>query len=132
MLTWNASFETGSQLVDSQHKILFDKINALEKLIQKPNLNKAEVDSFVEFLASYVANHFKFEEMCMLQHKCPAHAENKTAHAALIATLTAWKKEYDTKGATKEVLTKLHSVASSWIQNHIMKIDIQLRPCMKH
>ncbi len=130
MLEWSAQYEVGSPLVDGQHKILFDKINKLEQMVKAPVINKKDADILVEFLGSYAVSHFKFEEQCMDQHKCPAAAQNKAAHAQFVETFTGWKKDYMAKGATKDTLGKLHSVASGWIQSHIMKIDVQLKPCM--
>jgi len=132
MLTWNPALETGSPLVDSQHKILFDKINKLERMLASPAIGKHEADPLVDFLASYAVSHFTFEEQCMAQHKCPAHAQNKAAHAQFLEVFTSWKKEYLLKGANKETLGKLHSFASGWIQSHIMKVDVQLKSCLKH
>jgi len=131
MLTWQSEFETGFPLVDGQHKILIDKINKLEFLIKGPTINKPEVDSLVNFLASYTATHFKFEERCMELHHCPAFAQNKTAHEQFLAVVTKFKIDYAAQGPTRENIGKLHELASSWIKNHILKIDMQLKPCKK-
>ena len=40
MLEWKSDYETGVPAIDLQHKVLFDHINRLEKL-----LNEAEIDS---------------------------------------------------------------------------------------
>lgn len=131
MLTWKSDYETGSPLVDGQHKILFEKINMMEKILAAPVLQKRDVDALVEFLSSYVVQHFKFEEQCMEHHKCPAAAQNKQAHGQLLDVLAKWKEEYQKQGATKELVSKLHATSSAWIHSHIIKVDTQLKPCIK-
>lgn len=36
MLTWSDQFATGSALVDTQHRMLIDKINLLEQMLGGP------------------------------------------------------------------------------------------------
>lgn len=36
MLTWSEEFSTGYALVDTQHRMLIDKINLLEQLLNGP------------------------------------------------------------------------------------------------
>ena len=84
MLTWSEQFATGSALVDTQHRMLIDKINLLEKLLNGPAPSKATCDELLNFLGSYVTTHFKYEEGCMERARCPAHEKNKQAHVAFL------------------------------------------------
>lgn len=132
MLLWKTDYETGSPLVDGQHKMLFEKINKLEQLLAAPQMPTVEIDALLSFLENYVANHFKFEESCMASVHCPAHAENKIAHAQFNAVLAQFKRDYAVRHADKNLLRGLHTSASAWIQGHILKVDIKLKPCLKH
>jgi hemerythrin len=132
MLIWNKDFETGSPLVDTQHRMLIEKINELGKMLQGPPPSKATVDQFLEFLASYVKVHFTFEERCMDQHQCPVREQNKNAHAAFLAFYQDFSKQYLVAGPKPELLHSLQKMASDWIVNHILTVDTKLNACLKN
>lgn len=131
MLTWTDQFATGSALVDTQHRMLIEKINRLEQLLSGPPPSKAVVDELLNFLGSYVSTHFKFEEQCMEKYRCPAHEKNKQAHAAFLDVFGKFKSRYVAEGPKPELLKSLHQAASSWIRDHILSVDIQLKACIK-
>jgi hemerythrin-like metal-binding protein len=130
MLTWSEQFATGSALVDTQHRMLIDRINKLEQVLQGPPPTKAVCDEMLDFLGSYVATHFKFEEQCMARYKCPAHEKNQQAHAAFLGVFAKFKARYLAEGPQPELLKKLQIDASDWIKNHILSVDIQLKTCI--
>ncbi len=131
MLTWSEQFATGSGLVDTQHRMLIDKINELEKLLSGSSPAKSVYDGLLDFLGLYVTTHFKFEEQCMERAHCPAHEKNKQAHAAFLDVFGKFKERYQKEGANPELLKNLQTVASDWIKNHILTVDIQLKSCVK-
>lgn len=131
MLQWSEQFATGSALVDTQHRMLIEKINYLEQLLQGPPPAKAACDELLKFLASYVVTHFQFEEQCMERAKCPAHQQNKQAHAAFLSTFAKFKERYDKEGPKPELLRTLQTSAADWIKNHILSVDIKLKACVK-
>lgn len=131
MLTWSEQFATGSALVDTQHRMLIEKINLLEKLLNGPAPSKATCDELLNFLGSYVTTHFRYEEGCMEKACCPAHEKNKQAHAAFLDVFGKFKARYAVEGPKPELLRSLQSVAADWIKGHILSVDIQLKACNK-
>lgn len=131
MLTWSEDFATGSPLVDTQHRMLIEKINQLELMLAGPPPAQAAVDGLLDFLGMYVGTHFKFEEQCMERSHCPAHAKNQQAHAAFLDTFAKFKKRYQVEGPKPELLKSLQATAASWIKEHILSVDVQLRGCLK-
>lgn len=129
MLQWSEQFATGSPLVDTQHRMLIDKINHLEQLLNGPPPSKATCDELLNFLGSYVTTHFKFEEGCMERAKCPAHEKNKQAHAAFLGVFGKFKERYLAEGPKPELLKSLQTAAADWIKGHILSVDIQLKAC---
>ena len=132
MLTWTEEFATGSDLVDTQHRLLIEKINKLEKLLNGPPPPKAEYDELLDFLNLYAVAHFKFEEQCMSSNKCPAHEQNKQAHATFLHAFAILKDRYQTEGSKPELLDSIQRTASEWIKYHILTVDINLRACMNN
>jgi len=130
MLTWSEEFATGSPLVDTQHRMLIDKINLLEKLLSGPPPSKAACDDLLNFLGSYAGTHFKFEEQCMERYRCPVHDQNKKAHTAFLDTFAKFKERYSKEGPKPELLRSLQVTASDWIKSHILSVDIKLKSCL--
>jgi hemerythrin len=64
MLAWSKDFETGSPLVDTQHRMLIEKINEFGQLLNGPPPSKDAIDELLEFLDSYVRFHFIAGQPC--------------------------------------------------------------------
>jgi hemerythrin len=131
MLVWTPEYQTGSTLLDEQHKLLFEKLNKFEHLLQAPSLSKPEIDLLITFLEAYAASHFNFEEQCMFQHHCPALECNRAEHARFLEAMHHYKTEYLAKGPDREFLQGVLSYMNSWVSSHVLKIDIQLKACIK-
>lgn len=134
MVRWSERFATGSDEIDQQHRTLINNINHLESMLTNTNLSREEFEflvHLVDFLESYAETHFKFEERCMLNYRCPAHARNKRAHAQFMEFLHQFKERYKQEGLRLEVLRSLHQTLGSWIEEHILQVDTQLRSCIK-
>ena len=134
MIEWNEQFKTGSDTIDQQHQMLIHAINRLEALLAETNPNRENFEFLIGlagYLESYTQKHFQFEEDCMERHRCPAHAANREAHKKFIAFVQQFKEDVRRKGIRPEVLRALHETMSRWIEEHILRVDTQLRPCLK-
>ena len=131
MLTWHEDFATGSLIVDTQHRMLIERINQIEWLLKGPPPSKTSCDELFDFLGFYAATHFKFEEDCMERTRCPVHARNKEAHAAFLDVFGRFKQRYLAEGPRPDLLRSLQNTASEWIKSHILTIDVHLRTCLK-
>ena len=134
MLRWSEQFETGHSLIDTQHKMLITYINRLEGMSRITNPTRQEVEFFlqlVSFMESYVDVHFKEEENCMHSYKCPAHEDNKEAHRKFLVFFRQFKRQFEIQGFCQKVIQELHDFCSTWIQGHILQIDMQIKPCLQ-
>ncbi|MGB7768001.1 MAG: bacteriohemerythrin [Verrucomicrobiia bacterium] len=134
MILWTEQFVTGSSTIDQQHRMLINNINHLESMLTETNPSREECEflvHLVDFLESYAGTHFQFEEHCMEKHRCPAHAQNKQAHEKFLKFIHQFKERYEREGLRLDVLRSLHQFLSSWIEEHILQVDTQLRPCIK-
>ncbi len=133
MLQWSTQFETGHTLIDSQHQMLISYFNRLESMATNRSPSRQEEEfllNLVNFVETYSVVHFKHEEGCMLRHRCPACAENKEAHGQFLAFFRQFKLRFETEGCRPELVHELQEACATWIQQHILKIDLQLKPCL--
>ena len=132
MLDWNEKFETGHPLIDTQHRMLIAYINRLEGMAGNPGPNPEEIElvsRFMEFLENYIVTHFREEEDCMFRFRCPARKENKIAHHEFMDFFTGFRLRLEVEGCSPAAVQELFEACVAWIQRHILRIDVQLRPC---
>jgi hemerythrin-like metal-binding protein len=133
MIQWTKEFETGSATLDKQHRLLIDNINLLEELLHTTNPTKQESEflfQLVDYLEAYANIHFTAEEKCMESYRCSVHAVNQQAHERFREYIHNYKRLCEIEGFKVELLRNLHEIVRAWIQEHILKIDTQLRPCI--
>ena len=134
MMEWTEHFATGLPAIDAQHRTLIDNLNRLEPLLTTTNPTREECEfiiNLVAYLESYTKTHFRFEEQCMERHRCPAHQKNKEAHENFLRIFQRFQEQYTQEGFRPELLKSLHDTATHWIRDHILHIDVQLRPCLE-
>ena len=79
---------TGNQLIDSEHRQLFDAINALLDACAQ-GAGRTKINETVQFLNSYVSKHFRDEEQLQLQSKYPGYNAHHTFHEGYKRELAA-------------------------------------------
>jgi hemerythrin len=134
MLEWSEKFETGHSLIDTQHRMLISYINRLEEMSQNRAPSKGDIElfsRFIEFLEDYVVMHFGEEEERMICFRCPAYKDNKRAHTEFLDFFQTFKRQFEVEGYRLEVVRELYEACVAWVQRHILRIDVQLRPCQK-
>jgi len=129
-IVWKDEYNTGEPEVDKQHKILFKYLEDLEAHMKAGDINDHYVKMLLDNLGIFTRSHFCYEEICMRRLKCPVAAENKMIHAKLLAAYTSFRERFDLEGISDDLIQKLHDFLESWLINHILKIDTQLRDCV--
>ena len=130
MIIWSPEFETGIPEVDHDHQVLVDNLNRLETALQQ-RAGAEHINGMVAFLKRYAQQHFTREEGCMSRLHCPVAAANKIAHIKFIQTCAEARKKLESPTAASGVAIKIHSEMCAWIRDHILKIDLNLRQCVK-
>jgi len=129
-IQWDDKYATGNDEIDSQHKQIFAYLDDLEEHM-KTGATQKWVENFMASLAIYTRTHFCYEEICMRQAKCPVAAQNKEQHGKLLSAFTDSFEQFKREGVSDELLVKLQKFLTSWLVNHIMKIDVHLQACIK-
>ena len=132
MLIWHEQYSTGSPAIDEQHRELIRRLNRFESLLVVTNPTSEDMvmmtDS-LDFLEYYIDLHFQYEEQCMEQYRCPAHQQNKDAHQEFRQLFKRFKSNTAKEGFQIRMLLEINESINAWIQEHILQIDTQLKPC---
>lgn len=125
IFTWDPSMTTGARSVDEQHKELFLHVAALKDSMMQGK-GREEIKRLLDFLGNYVVKHFAEEEQLMAKHGCPAAAANRAAHQAFLAKFQQMRERLDSAGAGPTLVLEAYDAVSTWLVDHIRKIDTQL------
>ena len=130
-VVWSDAYSTGEPEIDKQHKIIFQYLDDLEVHMNAGDISDKYVKDLLDKLGIFTRSHFCYEEICMRRYKCPIGAKNKDIHTKLLKTYTEYRHQFDVQGVSDDLIQKVHDFLESWLLNHIIKIDTQLRPCIE-
>ena len=115
---------TGNQLIDSEHRQLFDAINALMDACAQ-GAGRTKINETVQFLNSYVNKHFGDEEKLQVQSKYPGYAAHKQFHDGYKRQLSQTTQALIAEGPTVKALGDLNRIVGVLV-SHIRIEDQKL------
>ena len=127
MLTWNDNCSIGMDLIDAQHKHLFEIGNQAYAVFKK-GIETDKYDDIiiiVEQLRNYTKHHFKCEEEYMLKINYTGYEEQKKEHNDFIKELDKINLHNIDKNQ-QEYIEDLLGFIFSWILEHILEKDKQI------
>ena len=129
-MTFTKDFEVGITKIDSQHKELIERLNAVIKM-GAGAVSKEETDKTFKMLSDYVAKHFGDEENLMKQNNFPKIDWHKEQHKLYVQNINNLKKEFDANGPSAKFTLDLNNALINWIVRHIKSADIELGKYLK-
>ncbi len=123
MVEWSNSLATGILWQDFQHAGLIARINRLHQAIMQKQA-QAEMASMIDFLESYIDNHFGMEEHYMSVLHDPEIHEHTQAHQQFRDNFRELRNCKDT--GTQLTAASLCYDLHEWITHHIRTIDKRL------
>lgn len=124
-IQWTEDLSTGSTEIDSQHRTLFGRINAMLDACSQGK-GKHEVKGVLAFLEDYVVEHFGNEERYMRKHGFSGYAAHKAQHEEFTAKLEELKQQVESGRVGVSTVIAVNQLVVSWFVNHIRKTDTQL------
>jgi len=123
MLSLSKDMETGVDKIDSEHRVLIDRINKLIE-IGGSSASHEEIEKTIDYLGEYVVKHFSDEEELQTKSKYPEYPEHKKLHTLFIDDFAKLKGEFEEKGNSLEFMMKFNNVLVTWIVKHIKGEDV--------
>ena len=122
-----APFRLGDHLLDCQHEGLFECMDALKKLSGDPSA-AYKCNEIMSELTGRLAQHFDYEEALMKKVglKGDMFDQHVAAHTQIMDEISHIHLTSIT-GGYGAVDALLPSV-SKWVLNHLMKLDLSLKP----
>ncbi|MBI5192392.1 MAG: hemerythrin family protein [Nitrospirae bacterium] len=129
-LIWTAGMATGVEVIDNQHRELFNRINALYDSCNNGR-SKEEGMKLFSFVDNYIVNHFETEESLQKQYNYPEYPSHHTAHLKFKNDFNELRQAVDTSGITFHSILLTSELLSDWWIQHVTKIDKELGKFIK-
>ncbi|OOB80584.1 MAG: hypothetical protein BEN19_00465 [Epulopiscium sp. Nuni2H_MBin003] len=123
MIKWQDSYKVGIDMVDEQHKVLFDIVIQTEHILNQYAYDK--YDSIIELLQKlkeYTIFHFEQEEEIMIKANYNKFFEHKVLHTDFIEKLEELVGGVDIQ-TDDEVIKNILIFLIEWLTEHILKVD---------
>jgi len=121
-IEWTPKLSVGVEYIDNQHKIWFEKANALFEAGREKKA-KEYIKTMLDFLDEYTKQHFRYEEAYMQQINYPGLDAQKRAHTSFVSELAKLKSEYEKSGGNILVIINANRMVIDWLTNHITSMD---------
>jgi len=128
MVEWSDSLATGILWQDFQHAGLIARINRLHQAIIDKQA-QSELRSMIDFLESYIENHFSMEERYMEVMHDPEIRGHARAHQQFRDNLRDLRN-FEGTGAQLTAASLCYDL-HEWITHHIRTIDKRLGRLIK-
>ena len=135
-MEWTEKLSIGVDLIDSQHKELFVKINELVAAINDHTC-KIKITDVIRFLEDYIVFHFGEEEAYMQRNEYPGYLRHKAQHNYFMESFLELKKELQKleggkKRGSYDLSVMTNQVVVDWILDHIAEVDRKFGKFLKY
>ena len=113
---------TGIDEIDAQHRELFARIAALLEA-SRSRRSDEEVIRLLEFLGSYVVEHFAAEERAMERTAYPNIEAHRAEHRQFMRELEILRHELKSEGPSPLFAIRVGNRVTGYLREHIYRTD---------
>lgn len=120
---WTQDMSVHNDVIDAQHKELFEKINELLEAIITNDCDTI-VDDMVNFFEKYMNGHLTYEEAYLREMNYPHIEEHHKQHEVFTQKYNDLKQELTEKDVDKnKIVFDIENFMGSWLTSHILIED---------
>lgn len=121
-IMWTSDLATGIEIIDAQHRELFDRVNRLlEACVSRRGAEEVLVT--LRFLENYVIEHFGMEEEVMRMSGYEGLEQHRGLHADFRSTISGLLSEVETNGTGLNMVVQVNRLVVDWLNQHVRKAD---------
>ena len=124
-MKFTSNMVTNVELIDEQHKTLFNHIDLVEAMGKTP-LDKEKAMETIGFLGDYIEKHFGDEEELQRNSRYSRYKEHHKLHKWYIGEYRKLRAEYDRNGYSEYFAHILNESIVDWYAKHVLVEDIAL------
>ncbi|GAB3384223.1 hemerythrin domain-containing protein [Azotobacter armeniacus] len=120
-IPWSAEFETGIDIIDDQHKRIFEYLNEIDQAIARKSV--AEIEGVIKAIIDYSISHNTFEESLMEKAGYPLLEAHHQVHERFKGRAHAYGTRFDKGEDPIRLAREVRSDIGLWLTNHIKRDD---------
>jgi len=120
LLAWNPEFEIGIPVLDIQHHKFIDMVSEVQSAIL--TASKDQLVRFFSFIYDYIINHFKIEELLMIECRYPEIDEHIEEHQEFREKIDYFYENFK-KNNTQFIIVNIVDYMKDWIIGHLLSSD---------
>ncbi len=128
-LDWCDDYLIGVEVIDEQHKRLFQFFAEVEQMLQQQNTDG--LAELVEGLINYAVEHNSFEESLMKKSGYPETNKHHEIHEYFRETVAGYRQRLTSEGDSLTLASEIRSYIGLWLINHIQREDQLYVPYVK-
>lgn len=128
-LAWSADYATGIQIIDEQHKRLFDYFAEIEQGIARGDAKG--LDLIVHGLVNYAISHNTYEESLMERAGYPLLDAHHSIHETFKVRANEFVKKLDGGGDPLKIAEQARIFIGLWLISHVKQEDQDYVPYVK-
>lgn len=128
-IRWSDEFAIGIDIIDEQHKRLFEYFDEIEQCI-KANDN-SNISAICSGLVDYAISHNTFEETLMKQAGYPMLEAHHQVHEAFKNRAYGYLEKINNGADPMKVARDIRTDIGLWLINHIKREDKHYAPFVK-
>lgn len=125
-MMWKEKYKVGVELIDEQHKELFNRLSNFIQTVQNPIPWEEKMDNVKEtmdFMQQYVEFHFDDEERYQEEINYPDKELHKEIHAKFKQGIYDYVDIFEKGEFTEEKIQEFSARLMTWLIMHVGKTD---------
>ncbi|RKZ37625.1 MAG: hypothetical protein DRQ37_01445 [Gammaproteobacteria bacterium] len=119
-LYWSEKISVGNEILDEQHRKLFEVFNRLNTFMYGSG-DAAALGRIFDDLDKYISEHFATEEALMQRHGFPGYAEHKAEHERFRTRLESLVRKH--RAGDISLTPVVTAFIHNWLHEHIGETD---------
>lgn len=124
MFCWTEELATGNAKIDTQHQELFKCADDIFSANNNQDLEK--IKKALDFLVTYVSEHFGHEESVMIRHHYENFLEHREKHTYFVTQIYSCYQKIYQNGIDQSAMDSLKVMMIEWLVDHINEEDKKL------
>ncbi len=120
-ITWTADFETGIDIIDDQHKRIFDYLKEIDQAIAIKSIR--QIEYVIKSLIDYAISHNTFEESLMEKAGYPMLEAHHQVHERFKERAHSYLSRFASGEDPIKLAREVRGDMGLWLTNHIKRDD---------
>lgn len=124
-IEWTNDLSVNVGNIDKQHQEIFVRYDGFLDACRNGK-GREIVLELLDFLTSYVDEHFDHEEKFMKEYNYPDTETHVKEHRDLVQTVQKFRARLTLQGATISLIAEINKTLLDWLVDHIKRSDMEL------